>query len=926
MDRNRGKGEMEQRKSESNVADEAAPGEPHLLTAEEAVRRLKVSPSGLSDAEASARLDRSGPNVLRSRERTPPLMLFLRQLANPLAYILLAAAAVKILVKGVLDAVVIGAVLGLMAVIGFVQELRAEKAMEALKNMVAPRCRVRRGGQLKTVAAGDVVPGDLFVLEAGDRVSADGRLIDATNLKINESALTGESMPVEKHTAVLSGAVGLADRRNMVFAGTIVTHGRAMAVVSATGMRTEMGRIAEAIQNVPQEQTPLQRSVHRFGRVMLLIVPAICVLLALAGLHRGLPLMEIFLMAVAAAVSAVPEGLPAVVTVTLAVGMRAMAKRQAVIRRLAAVETLGSATVVCTDKTGTLTVNQMTVARMYADGRFYEVGGTGYDPSGDIVAGGRTVTLRDDPALENLLRAAALCNDALLTGAPPACGILGDPTEGALVVAAAKAGLRKEALELAWPRVGEIPFQSDRQYMATLHSNSGRRTIFAKGAPERLLAMCSGVARGGAVVPLDQAAAAGIMNAVESMAGDALRVIAVASCNYEGRPGELDETALRGRLVFVGLAGMIDPPRPEAREAVRQCREAGIRAVMITGDNPRTAVAVARSIGLPEGRTVTSAEIAAMSDAELDRVSGDTSVFARIEPLHKLRIVQSYKRQGQIVAMTGDGVNDAPALETANIGIAMGITGTDVAKESSDMVLADDNFASILAAVEEGRSIFNRLRNVTFFLLTTCFGELLILMLCVFFLGVAPLVPLQILWINLVTGSIMAIPLGLEPRTGLEMRQAPRDPRVGLLYPGMLVRTAFLAVLLGVGVTLLFGWTLKHYDLNEARTAAFCAVVVFEWLVAFNARSDELTIFRLGLARNRPLLLALAIGILMQIAVVYLPFMNGPFATVPLHWPEWVIAAALGIGVFLVETLRKIIAPRLFSFGKWKPVGWNRGR
>lgn len=916
---------MPQFNPSTHSADLTALDNAHLLSVDEALLRLRSTRAGLSMEEAAGRRLRCGANLLKPRTRTPPGVLFLRQLANPLAYILLAAAGVKLLIKGILDAAVIGAVLALMSVIGFIQELRAERAMEALKNMVAPRSRVRRGGQVTAVAAADLVVGDLFILEAGDRVPADGRLIDATNLKINESALTGESMPVEKHTAALGGTVGLADRKNLVFMGAVVTHGRATAVAVATGMRTEMGRIAEAIQNVPQEQTPLQRSVHRFGRAMLAIVPGICALLALAGLHRGLPPIDIFLMVVAAAVSAVPEGLPAVVTVTLAIGMRAMARRHAIIRRLAAVETLGSATVVCTDKTGTLTVNQMTVARLYADGRFYEVSGTGYDPSGEITTTGGTVALHDDATLETLLRAGALCNDALLTGASTGSGILGDPTEGALVVAAAKAGLHKEALELAWPRLSEIPFQSDRQYMATLHSHSGRRTVLVKGAPERVLAMCAGVARRNGTVPLDPATRVEIVTAVERMAGDALRVIALACCDYGGLPGELDESALQGRLTFLGLAGMIDPPRPEAREAVRQCHEAGIRVVMITGDNPLTATAVARSIGLPDGRPVTSAEMARMSDSELDEVSRTTSVFARIEPLHKLRIVQSHKRQGQIVAMTGDGVNDAPALETADIGIAMGITGTDVAKEASDMVLADDSFASILAAVEEGRSIFNRLRNVTFFLLTTCFGELLILMLCVLFLGVAPLVPLQILWINLVTGSIMAIPLGMEPRTGGEMRQTPRNPRVGLLYPGLLVRTAFLAGFLGVGVTLLFGWTLRHYDLNEARTAAFCAVVVFEWLVAFNSRSDELTIFQLGVVQNRPLLLALVIAILMQIAVVYLPFAHGPFATVPLHWSEWIIAAALGVGVFLAETLRKLLAPRLFSFGKWTPVRWFRG-
>ncbi len=895
----------------------------HHLSSEEALRKLKSSRDGLTGPESATRLAHFGPNAIKARNKTPLVVLFLRQLANPLAYILMVAVLVKLFVKGVLDAAVIGAVLVLMAVIGFVQELRAERAMEALKNMVTPRTRARRNAQVTALAATDLVPGDLIVLEAGDRVPVDGRLIEATNLKVNESALTGESMPVEKHTLALTGPVALADRKNMVYTGTVVTNGRATALATATGMQTEMGRIAAAIQNVPQEKTPLQQSVDRFGRVMLFIVPGICVLLTLVGLYRALPPLDIFLMVVAAAVSAVPEGLPAVVTVTLAVGMRAMAKRQAIIRRLVAVETLGSTTVVCSDKTGTLTLNQMTVSRLYASGRFYDVDGTGYDPVGAMRTGGQTVSLQNDVTLERLLRAGALCNDALLTGTPPASSILGDPTEGALVVAAAKAGLRKEQLELAWPRLNEIPFQSERQWMATLHSNSGKRILLVKGAPERVLAMSTDVARNEGSSPLDEGARKAILDAVDHMAGNALRVMALASCDYTGQPGELTEQALRGRLTLLGLAGMSDPPRAEAREAVRQCQEAGIRAVMITGDNPATAAAVARSIGLPDGRPVTGAEVGRMSDAELNDAVRNTAVFARIEPLHKLRIVQAHKQQGEVVAMTGDGVNDAPALETADIGIAMGITGTDVAKEAADMVLADDNFASILSAVEEGRSIFNRLRNVTFFLLTTCFGELLALVLCVFFLGVAPLEPLQILWINLLTGSIMAIPLGLEPRTGIELRQTPRDTRVGLLYPGLLLRSGFLALMLGIGVTLLFAWTLQHYDLREARTAAFSTIVVFEWLVAFNARSDELTIFRLGILRNRPLLLALGIAVLLQLSVIYLPFLSGPFNTVPMHAYEWVMAMTLGVVMFVAETLRKMLAPRLFSLGKWKPVRWT---
>ena len=893
----------------------------HNLTQDEAFKVLNSRRSGLSKAETSERLIQYGPNKLKGKKKTPPILVLLRQFINPLIYVLLIAVIISFIVKHFIDAWVILGVLLLNAVIGFIQETRAEAAMEALIKMAAPRARVRRDGKIESLPAREIVPGDILLLETGDKVPADARLIEVSNLKVNEATLTGESVAVDKHTKALTGEVPVAERKNLVYMGTIVTYGRATALVVTTGMSTEMGKIATGIQEVKPEKTPIQKSISKLSRYIIFLFLGVIGILIAVGLIKGLDWLEIFLLAVAAAVSAIPEGLPAVVTVVLAMGMRRMARHNAIIRKLVAVETLGSATVICSDKTGTLTLNEMTVRRIYVNGQSMEVTGEGYRPEGEFRWNGQAINPQNDELLRLHLRIGALCNDALLTSEDDCCSIYGDPTEGALVVVAAKAGMGKEKLEKNFPRLDEIPFQSEKQYMVTLHPrDDGGRVAYVKGAAEKLLSLSKYLLKGDGVIPLEKADTEDIMQASTSMAKEAMRVMATAYVELPTELEDLKDEDIRGNLVFVGLAGMADPPREEAKEAVRLCKQAGIKVIMITGDYKVTAESVAHQLDLPSGKAITGGELQRLGDEELSQQIEDISVFARIEPLHKLRIVNALKSRGHVVAMTGDGVNDAPALKAANIGIAMGITGTDVAKEASDMILADDNFASVVTAVDEGRAIFNRLRNVIFLLLSTNLGELLALILCVLLIGKAPLLAVQIIWVNLVTDTTSAIPLGLEPKFGDELKQPPRHPKAGLIFPGLLLRIGFLATLMGIGVYIVFSWAQTRMGLEEARTVAFCSMVAFEWFRAFNARSDERTVFKLGIFRNRWLVMAIFVAIMLQLAVVYLPSLQIAFGTVPLGIDKWVIVISAGAALFIIEETRKALFPRLFSLGKWGPV------
>jgi Ca2+-transporting ATPase len=900
---------------------------PWARSSHDILREVSGSPNGLTTEEAQKRLARYGPNSLTAKDRDAWYVLFLQQFANPLVYILIGAAGIKAYFKGLVDAAVIGAVLLFMALIGFVQEMKARKAMAALLNLSAPKAKVRRDGRTSLLEAAELVPGDLLILEAGDRIAADARLVEVANLKINESTFTGESLPVEKEIHPVPSDAPLHDRKNMVFMGTTVSHGRAIGVVTATGMDTEIGRITTAISSVKKDRTPLQISVEKLGHALIWVVSGACIMLAVAGLLHDMAWIDLLLLAVAAAVSGIPEGLPASVTVVLAICVSRMASRNVITRKLAAVETLGSATIICSDKTGTLTLNQMTVRQVWSGGRHLAVTGSGYEPVGEFLHDGIPVDPREDPDLMRLLRISALCNDAILAGSTVGWGILGDPTEGALLAMAGKAGICKAELEETQPRLAEIPFESEKQFMATLHPEDGQRTVYIKGSAEKVLTFCAALRTRQGDRPLDGLAREAVLDTNRMMADEALRVIAIAAAPYPVELGKLDSLKLAGRFVLLGLVGMIDPPREEAREAIQVCGQAGIRVVMITGDNPHTAAAIAAQLDIcdPGAPSLVGTEIEAMNDEQMLAASRVYNVYARIEPLHKLRIVDSFNRDGHVTAMTGDGVNDAPALEAASIGIAMGITGTDVAKEASDMVLADDNFASIVAAVEEGRIVFNRLRNVTFFLLMTSCAELLVLFFSVALYGESPLEPIQILWINLVTGAMAAIPLGLEPGTGDEMNQPPREKRVGLLYPGMLMRIGLTALLLSILVV----WIFHHAPLpvgasgavaHEVRqTMAFSAIVVFEWFFAFQARSAEKGVLQLGLFSNSWLIACMVLGLGLQIFVVYLPFANGIFHTRPLTLEElpWMfIPAVIGVGF---EGLRKSLLPQLFDRGQWRP-------
>lgn len=877
----------------------------HLKTIEETFTTLKSTKHGLTDREAKKRQIEFGPNALTVSKGPSRLLLFFRQFVNPLILILIAASLVKFFLSSFLDGGVLLATILIMVCIGYFQEMKAEKAMMALKQLSAHHSKVKRSGKLEILPSETLVPGDLIFLEMGDKVPADARLIEAKNLKINESMLTGESVPCEKDAQTLHEAESLADRKNMIYTGTVVASGRGYAIVVATGMSSELGKIASSMEEIKPQATPLQRSISSIGNWMLVIVFFVVLLFAAISYYQGMPLIDVFLLAVAAAISAIPEGLPAAFTITLAAGMNVMAKKNAIIRKLIAVETLGATTIICSDKTGTLTHNQMTIDTLFSLDKIIKVDREEID-------------FNKEPIFRRILEIGALCNDALMSEEKEEYEIIGDPTEGALLVAASQAGIDPEHLAASNVRLCEIPFLSETLYMATLHASGDKRLVYVKGAPETILSLCRFALTRDGVKPFDEQLRQQIEDAIVKMTKSALRLIAVSYCEVDPKTTALTEDLFHGKLIFAGMFGMIDPPRKEAIESIATCKRAGIRVIMITGDNQMTAVAIGKSLGLSTKDAISGKELQTLSDESLQDEVKESSVFARVEPADKLRIVQAFQSLGHIVAMTGDGVNDAPALEAANIGIAMGKKGTDVAKEAADMVLSDDRFDSIVASIEEGRAIFDRLRNVCVFLLTTCFGELFGLILCVLFTGLAPLIPLQILWINLISGSLIAIPLGFEPKSGKEMLQPPRDPNLGLIYPGMVYRVVSLALLLGFGAFTIFNNTYQTTSLDEARTLVLTSLVIFEWLIALQMRSTEIPLRKIGVFKNFPLLLSIGSALLLHLCILYIPLLNGLFHTHPLSPKEWGLALLPGVVIFTLETLRKEFFPKLFSSGKWK--------
>jgi Ca2+-transporting ATPase len=883
----------------------------HHLQAEEVVRLLDADlKRGLSEAEIKHRLEKFGPNVVSPRRGTPAWIKFLQQFHQPLVYILLAAGAVTALLGEWVDTSVIFGVVMINAIVGFLQETKAENAIEALARMVVTETTVRRDGGKHRVNSESLVPGDVVLLQPGDRVPADLRLFHARGLRVDESALTGESLPVPKHTDPLALETILADRKNLAFAGTLVTAGQAEGLVWATGDKTETGRIAWLIGEAVDLQTPLSRKIAQFSRLLLWVVLGLAAITFTIGLARGEKVVEMFMAAVALAVGAIPEGLPAAVTIVLAIGVARMAKRRAVIRKLPAVETLGSTTVICSDKTGTLTENQMTVREIFAGGNVYEVTGGGYEPKGEIQFDGTSVKLAEHFALAECLRAGVLCNDAQLTRDEQGrLKVQGDPTEAALLVAAEKAGLLRADTHRASPRVDMIPFESEHMFRATLHHAPAGRVIYKVGAVERLLDRCSdALGANGKPVPLDKAA---VHRAVEHMAARGLRVLALARRHVETHHTRLEHAHVAGGLTFLGLQGMIDPPRPEAIAAVRRCRQAGIAVKMITGDHAVTARAIARQIGLDDSPLVaalTGRELEKLPDEQLPAVAERTAVFARVAPEQKLRLVRALQSRGHVVAMTGDGVNDAPALKQADIGVAMGVSGTDVAKGAAAMVLTDDNFASIEAAVEEGRGVFDNITKFIVWILPTNLGEAL-LVIAALMLGLPlPALPLQLLWINL-TDTLLGLPLAFEPKEANVMRRPPRHPRQPLLNFPLVMRTGLVSLLMLAGALWLFTWELKAEagTLVTARTAAVNVIVLVEAVYLFNCRSLNRSLFAIGALTNRWAVGGALAMIGAQLLFTYVPLMNKLFHTAPIQVESWLRVIAVAAAVFAAVEIEKWI-------------------
>jgi len=877
----------------------------HTLPCELVFSDLNSTPAGLSGSEAVQRLAQYGPNELQASHGISPWSILLEQFKNILILILLAATVASAFLGHAVEAIAITVIVLFAVVLGFVQEYRAERAIEALRKMAAPTANALRDGKEVALPARDLVPGDVFLLRAGDKVPADSRLFESVNLQVEEAPLTGESVPIEKHAAPINGELTIGDRKNMVYAGTAATYGRGRAVVVATGMNTEFGKIARMIQTIEAGKTPMQENLNRLGHVLARAAFVIVALIVALGLFRGTPFIEMLIFGIALAVAVVPEALPAVVTISLALGVQRMVKRNALIRRLPAVETLGSTSVICSDKTGTLTKDEMTVRRIFVGGKLLEVSGAGYEPRGQFSYNESVMEPPD--TLKLLLQAATLASDAdvVYNDLDKRWQIKGDPTEGALVVAAAKAGLKKPDLESQFPRVKEIPFTSETKRMTTLHDAPAGVVAYAKGAPEMLLNSCALQLTESGETLLDAAGKEKFLEAARRMAMEALRVLAIAY-----KPGAAIEDAER-EMTFLGLVGMIDPPRPEAKAAIQTCEQAGIKTVMITGDHPLTAQAVARELGLLKtGRVVTGAELEAMSDVEFEREAEKIDVYARVSPAHKLRVVSALQKKGHIVAMTGDGVNDAPALKKADIGVAMGITGTDVSKEAAAMTLTDDNFASIVAAVEEGRGIFGNCKKYLMYLLSANTSELLI-MVGAALLGLPmPLTAVQLLYVNLATDGLPALALAVDPPERDIMRRKPRNPRTGVFTRPVVTLMIAGGVWSAVVNLCLFVWALKSgYSNEQAMTLTFVSLILIQFIMAYNYRSDRFSALNKPFA-NKWLNMAVAWELMPLAAVLYLPALQEPFSTFSLAHADWAVVILPALTVFPFMELSKWMVRR----------------
>lgn len=896
------------------VANEMTENKVHLVDKHEVIEMLNVSiTEGLSFDIANERLKTYGYNEIVSKKEVTVFEIFLNQFKDFLVIILIIASVISILIGEVTDSVVIILIVILNAILGAVQESRANKAMEALKRMAAPEAKVIRDGHIIEIPARELVPGDVVLLEAGNYVPADLRLVECINLKIDEASLTGESVPVDKNAdIVLKDEVSLGDRINCAFMGTVVTHGRGKGVVVNTGKNTEIGKIAEMIQTTSEQVTPLQKKLADTGKILGIASLVICGVIFVIGLIRGIPVLEMFMTAVSLAVAAIPEGLPAVITIVLAIGMQRMVKRHVIVKKLHAVETLGSVTVICSDKTGTLTQNEMTVTKIYTNRKFYDVSGEGYNPEGKFYLDGVEVNPIENVNLRQLLTIGLLCNDAKLeetiANGEKKWRIIGDPTEGAIVVAAAKGGMYSKDLEKVMPRIQEIPFDSERKRMTTFHPAEKGYVAFIKGAPDIIINLSSRIYKEGEIVTVTEKDKQEALNANHEMASQALRVLAIAYKELESIPKTPEPEDIEKDLIFVGLIGMIDPPRPEVKEAIKVCKRAGIKPVMITGDYKDTAIAIAKELSMieNENQVLTGLELDKLDEKELSENVKDVSAYARVSPMHKLKIVDAIKKNMQIVAMTGDGVNDAPALKKADIGVAMGITGTDVAKEAADMILTDDNFASIVAAVEEGRIIYSNIRKFIFYLLSCNIAEILIIFLATLMGLPVPLKPIQLLWVNLLTDALPALALGMEGKEPDIMQKPPRKPEEPIIDKSMQIQIAIQATALTVAVLGTFICGL-HYtsEIQAARTYAFATMIFGELLRAYTARSERFSVFKIGFFKNKYMVSSTMLSLLLLIGVIYLPFLRTVFNTISLSYFDWLIIIAFSLIPFTVAELSK---------------------
>jgi magnesium-transporting ATPase (P-type) len=879
----------------------------HAQPVEQVLGRLAVQPQGLATDEARSRLEQHGPNRLPPPKQRGPLIRLLAQFHNVLIYVLIAAAVMTALLGHWLDTAVIAGVVVINAIIGFVQEGKAERALDAIREMLALNAMVLRDGQRIAIPADEIVPGDVVLLQSGDKVPADLRLIEVKSLQVQEAALTGESVPVEKRVAPVDPDAALGDRGSMAFSGTLVTYGQARGVTVATGGDTELGRISAMIGEVETMTTPLLRQIAAFSRVLTVIILGLAALTFAFGiLVRDYAASEMFLAAVGLAVAAIPEGLPAIMTITLAIGVQRMARRNAIIRRLPAVETLGAVTVICSDKTGTLTRNEMTVQTVAMGDALYTVTGAGYTPEGAFFEGETEVEIRERPLLDELARGALLCCDATLRRADGDWVVEGDPTEGALVALAMKAGLDPTFEGRANPRTDVIPFESAHRFMATLHhDHEGRAFIYVKGAPERLLEMCATQRSGDVDVPLDPDR---WHERMEAISARGQRLLALATRTTVPDHRDLTFADVEDHLTLLGLFGLADPPREEAIRAVADCQSAGIRVKMITGDHAGTARAIGRELRLAHGEEVlTGRQLDTLDEEGLRRAVSRVDVFARTSPEHKLRLVQALQARGQVVAMTGDGVNDAPALKRADVGVAMGQKGTDAAKEAAEMVLADDNFASIASAVEEGRTVYDNIKKAITFILPTNGGQAMVIMAAIALGMVLPITPVQILWVNMVTAVTLALALAFEPPESDIMSRPPRPPEQPLFTGFLLWRIGFVSVLLWAGSFGLFVWAREQgSSLEEARTIAVNTLVTFEIFYLWNTRHLLAPILsREGLFGSRPVLIAIALVIVLQLLFTYAPPLQALFGTAPLGLDWWALIIGLGVPVLLVVELEK---------------------